>query len=220
MWTQLPLPKRGRAPNFWPMFIVAKQFDGSGWPGIQLVYYITKQNDALCGQSLLCNENVYRYIIYAIHYFVADSRLIKKFCCVHSHAEVIGYSCSAVLHSYRSTLPSTSGSMFTLTTGREVCNQCNLVTSVIKRTFLLFVKILTLTRQHPRFDFFFILAQNRDFDVQKIVTALQYYSTLNRQLPEADYITDRSRSCDHRSTSNVGVAWFDVIYSYSLLDQY
>ena len=46
--------------------------------------------------------------------------------------------------------------------------QCNLLTSVIKWTFLLssfFMKIVTFTRQNRRFDFFSILIQSRDFDV-------------------------------------------------------
>ena len=71
-----PLPKKGQSPQF-----LADVYCGQTVRWIRMagysasVLYHTKQNDALCGQSLLCNENVYRYIIYAIHYFVADSRL-------------------------------------------------------------------------------------------------------------------------------------------------
>jgi len=54
----------------------------------------------------------------------------------------LGYSCSAVTYLLSSQIQFAFHfcfqSMFTLTTGREVCNvQCNLLTSVIKRTFLL-----------------------------------------------------------------------------------
>jgi len=41
------------------MFIVAKQFDGSGWPGIRLVYYITQNKMMPCVDKVYCATKMY-----------------------------------------------------------------------------------------------------------------------------------------------------------------
>ena len=63
----------------------------------RLMYYITqKQNDALCGQSLLCTENV--YIMQYTASLLTDCSLKLRW--RESHAQVIGYSFSAALQGH------------------------------------------------------------------------------------------------------------------------
>jgi len=65
------------------------------WHG--LMYYITqKQNGALCGQSLSCTENVY-IIQYKLRCWQDHSLKLRW---GDSHAQVIGYSCSAALQGH------------------------------------------------------------------------------------------------------------------------
>ena len=123
-----------------------------------LIHYVTlaqQQNDALCEQSLLYTEN------YQLHCFVADSKLqfnnyVEE---SHSHAQVIQLlSCVTYLLFSSHTQPSFHfrSCVYKLMTGCEVCNmQCNLLTSVIKRSSFTFMKMATLTKQNQRFPFDF-----------------------------------------------------------------